>query len=254
MPRRPLRIVAPAVALAAGLVACGGPDTIVRRPEPTAVAPPPATVAPAPTPTPEPTPAPGTNRAPRVSLTGGGACHPRLGRPCTVEFQVEARDPDDDRMTFEWRDCTSGSGFTASCTIERPGEHTATVVVSDVHGARTRASATAEGVNRAPTVRIGTLGRPPDPAPSNAFFAVLGGAEPRDPDDGLPEFSACLATRMITSGPCHGGIALCGGVDNSIDLDLSTLAGPGTCVVELAVTDPWGAVGRDRFSFRVLAP
>ena len=36
--------------------------------------------------------------------------------------------------------------------------------------------------------------------------------------------------------------------------DLRTLAGPGTCVVEATVTDPWGAVARDSFSFRVLAP
>lgn len=239
-------------AASVALAACGGSDTVVRdRTDPTPTPAPTAAPTPEPTPAATATPEPAANRAPRVALTGGGSCHPRVGRPCTVEFQVDARDPDGDRLTLEWSGCTSGSGLTESCTVDRPGEHTATVVATDVHGARSRASAVAQGVNRPPTVRIGTHGRPPDPAPPNTFFAIIGGQEARDPDDFPPEYAACSATRLTVSGPCSAGIALCGGVDDSLDLDLTTRTGPGTCVVEAVVTDPWGAVGRDRMSFAV---
>jgi hypothetical protein len=189
-----------------------------------------------------------------VTLTGGGACHPSVNRPCTVEFQVEARDRDGDAIRIEWHGCTSGTGFTELCTIDRPGEHTATVIVTDVHGAATRVSETARGVNQAPVVRIGAAGRPPDPAPANRFYAIAGD-EPFDPDD-FPPYSnqACPFARVAASGPCRASLGLCGGVGDAFDIDLATLAGPGTCVIEATVTDPWGAVGRDRLTFQVLAP
>jgi hypothetical protein len=240
------------VAAVAALSACGGSDPLVRpQPEPS-LAPPPTTAA-APAPTPEPTPGPSTNRAPRVTLTGGGVCHPSVGSPCGVEFQVEARDPDGDRMTFQWQGCTSGSGFTERCTIDRPGEHTATVVVTDAQGAKVRASATATGSNQLPVVHIGPS-RPPDPAPSNHSYTIVGD-EPYDPDDYSPYSNqACPHARVTASGPCRAAIGLCGGAGDAFDIDVTTLAGPGTCTLEATVTDPWGAVGRDRFAFRVLAP
>lgn len=243
-----------AATVAVSLSACGGSDPVVRpEPDPTPVAAPPTTAAPAPTPTPSPTPEPDANRAPRVTLTGGGSCHPSPGRPCRVEFQVEARDPDGDRMTFEWSDCTSGTGFTESCTIDRPGEHTATVVVTDAHGAKGRASATATGSNQLPVVRFGP-NRPPDPSPANQSFTIVGD-EPFDPDDYTPYSNqACPHARVTASGPCRAGIGLCGGAGDAFDVDVTTLAGPGTCVLEATVTDPWGAVGRDRISFGVRAP
>lgn len=241
-------------AAAAGFVACGSSNTLVQPP-PETVPPPPATSAPAaaPTPSPSPTPEASTNRAPRVSLTGGGSCHPGVGRPCRVEFQVDARDPDGDRLTYEWFGCTSGRGLTETCAVDRPGEHTATVVVVDAHGATARASATARGTNELPVVRFG-LTRPPDPAPSNQVYTVVG-AEPWDPDD-YPRNSnqACPHARVTTTGPCRAALGLCGGAGDAFDVDVRTLTGPGTCVVEATVTDPWGAVGRDRFSFAVSAP
>lgn len=255
MPQRPARTLASVVAVI-GLAGCasenpvqpGAPRASVPTPNaPAAEPPPPAT----PPPTPEPDPSQ-SNRPPTVTLTGGGSCHPGVGRPCTVEFQAEVRDRDGDSYTLRWQGCASGTGFTEACTIDRPGEHTATVVVTDAHGATARASGTARGTNLPPIVRIG-LTRPPDPAPANTSYTIVGG-EPYDPDDWPPYNNlACPTARVTGSGACRAQLAWCGGVGDAFDIDLRT-TGPGTCVVEATVTDPWGAVGRDSFSFRVLAP
>lgn len=240
-----------------GLTACEGRSPVRPTPPPTvpaAQAPEPAAPPSAPTPAPSesPNPPPDTNHPPRVTLTGGGSCHPHPSQPCTVEFQAEARDRDGDPIRLEWRGCTSGTGFTELCRIDRPGEHTATVVVTDAHGATARASGTALGTNLAPVVRIGGP-RPPDPAPSNTVYPIAGG-EPHDPDDYTAQNSACPHARVTATGPCRVSFALCGGVGDVFDFDIRTLDGPGTCVVEASVTDPWGLVGRDTLTFRVLAP
>jgi hypothetical protein len=173
--------------------------------------------------------------------------------PCKVEFQVEVRDRDGDPVRLEWRGCTSGTGFTELCTIDRPGDFTATVIATDSHGATARASGKAQGTNLPPVVKIGPH-RPPDPAPSNTFYSVVGD-EPYDPDDWTPYMNlACPHVRVTATGPCRAALGLCGGAGDAFDIDLTTLPGPGTCIVEATVTDPWGAVGRDRISFRVLAP
>ncbi len=239
------------------LIACEGrnpvdPITTPSTPETAATQPTPAPPSPQPTPTPS-EPAPPANHPPTVTLTGGGGCHAMVGRPCTVEFVAEARDRDGDPVHLEWRGCTSGTGVTERCTIDRPGEFTATVIAKDSHGATARAEATARGTNQLPVVRIGPQ-RPPDPAPANTFYSIVGD-EPYDPDDWTPYMNlACPHARVTATGPCRASLGLCGGVGDAFDVDLTTLAGPGTCVVEATVTDPWGAVGRDRFSFRVLAP
>lgn len=245
----------PAFAVAVlSLTACEGRNPV----EPIATPTTPATVAAQPTPQPAPTPsepAPPmpTNHPPTVTLTGGGSCHPGVGRPCSVEFQAEVRDRDGDRVRLEWQGCTSGTGVTELCTIDRPGDVTAIVVATDSQGATTRATGTARGTNLSPVVRIGPH-RPPDPAPANTFYSIVGD-EPYDPDDWTPYMNlACPHARVSATGPCRASLGLCGGAGDAFDVDLTTLAGPGTCVVEATVTDPWGAVGRDSFSFRVLAP
>jgi hypothetical protein len=242
-----------------GLAGCVGENPVQPQPpqtipatQPPAPAAPPAAAPP--TPTPDPAAQGPSNHAPTVTLTGGGSCHPHPDQPCSVEFQAEARDRDGDPIRLEWHGCTSGSGFTEPCTIDRPGDHTATVVVTDAHGATARASATAVGTNQLPVVKIGLAGRPPDPAPSNRSYSIAGD-EPYDPDDYAPYSNqACPHARATATGPCRAALALCGGVGDAFDIDVTTLNGPGTCVVEATVTDPWGAVGRDRFSFQVLAP
>jgi hypothetical protein len=241
------------------LAACDGRNPVQPIPTPTTpvtVDPPPPTPAPSAQPTPAPSepPPPGSsNHPPSVTLTGGGSCHPLVSRPCALEFQADVRDRDGDAVRLEWRGCTSGTGFTELCTIDRPGEFTATVIATDSHGATARASATARGTNLPPVVRIGGP-RPPDPAPSNTVYPTAGD-EPQDPDDWSPYMNkACPFARVTATGPCRAALGLCGGVGDAFDIDIRTLAGPGTCVVEATVTDPWGAVGRDTLRFRVLAP
>lgn len=226
------------------------PPTVPVTTAPQAPTPAPS-AAPSPTP-PEPDPPSSTNHPPTVTLTGGGSCHPHPTAPCKVEFQAEVRDRDGDTVRLEWRGCTSGTGFTELCTIDRPGEHTATVIATDAHGATAKASGTARGTNLPPVVKIGGP-RPPDPAPANTVYPIAGG-EPHDPDDYGTDNSACPHARVTATGPCRVSFALCGGIGDVFDFDIRTLAGPGTCVVEASVTDPWGLVGRDTLTFRVLAP
>jgi hypothetical protein len=238
--------------------ACDDRNPIQPIPAPTTpvvVDPPPPTPAPSaePTPTPSEPPPSSNNHRPTVTLTGGGSCHPSVSRPCRVEFQADVRDRDGDPVRLEWRGCTSGTGFTELCTIDRPGEFTATVIVTDSHGASARASATARGTNQPPVVKLGPYGFPPDPAPAQTHYTIVGG-EPHDPDDYTAENSACPHALVSATGPCRAVLAGCGGVGDVFDIDVRTLDGPGTCTIEASVTDPWGAVGRDRYSFRVLAP
>jgi hypothetical protein len=250
-----------AIVAVLGLAGCEGRNPVQPMPPQTAPAtqaPQPSTPPPSAQPTPEPAPsepAPpsSNNHPPTVTLTGGGSCHAHVNQPCTVEFQAEARDRDGDSVSLEWRGCTSGTGVTEVCTIDHPGEFTAIVTATDKHGATARATATARGTNQAPVVKIGGP-RPPDPALANTLYPMIGD-EPYDPDDWPPyQNLACPSARVTASGPCHAALAWCGGVGDAFDIDIRTLAGPGTCVIEATVTDPWGLVGRDRISFRVLAP
>jgi hypothetical protein len=256
MRHKSMRALAP-LAAAIGLAACAG-DNPVEPVAPGAAPTPTVAAPPAPTPTPPPVtqppePDPRPNRPPTVAIAGGGSCHPKVGQPCTVEFTAEASDRDGDAYRLEWEGCTSGSGATAACTIDRPGEHVATVFAIDARGAKARASATALGTNLPPI--LDDFGPPPpDPAPSNTFYAMVG-YEPYDPDDWPPERNlACPTSRVTVTGACVGGLAWCGGIANAFDIDLRTTTGPGTCLVEATVTDPWGAVARRTLSFRVLAP
>ena len=216
---------------------------------PTAPSPPVAmpTPAPAPTPTPEATPA--ANQAPTVRVTGGGGCHPSPRWPCTVSFKAHASDPDGDPIAYGWDGCAQGNAPSTTCTITAPGTVTATVLVADGRGGFARASATAEGFNEAPVIRFGDW-RPPNPAPSNTFFSIVGG-QPEDPDGDDDPNQLCKRVSLLVSGPCRAGVALCGGVADAFDIDLTTLQGPGTCVLEARVADFWGAVGVARLRLDV---
>lgn len=193
---------------------------------------------------------PQANRPPTVVVRGGGACHPSPGRPCTVIFEAEASDPDGDAVTLTWTGCAAGTGGRATCVVTSPETHTTRVEANDGRGGSASATGTAEGTNRPPRVRFGSP-RPPDPAPANTLFFLAGG-QPEDPDFDEDSNEICRSrTKLTVSGPCRAGLASCGGVGDVFDVDIRTLTGPGTCVIEAEARDSWDAVGSDRLEFRV---
>lgn len=238
-----------AAALALSLLFAACEEDRVTTPPPVANPSPTPTPSPSATPTPAPTPTPDANRPPTVTVTSSGSCHPVPGRPCTVSFNASASDPDGDRIAYGWDGCAQGNVPLVTCTIDRPGDVTATVLVDDGNGHVARASATASGVNLPPTVRLGD--RPPNPAPSHTTFNFIGGQFPQDPEGDEDPGVLCNRVVVVATGPCRAGRGGCYRADMSFDWDLSTLQGPGTCVVEARVADIWGAVGVDRFSFTV---
>jgi hypothetical protein len=249
MPRTAIPRPVALVVLDGLLHACS--DDPPFRPAPVTL--PAATPTPAPAATPSPSPSPSAaseNNAPTiVEIEGGGACHPWLDKPCYVAFRVKVKERDGDDYTIEWRGCASGSDEAATCVIDKPGVHRAQVIVTDVHGAFDKAAAEARGTNSAPLVRIG-VPLPPNPAPPNTVYNTAGG-QPIDPEEDWDPNRICTTARVTASGPCTAGLAWCGGVGDAFDIDIRTLPGGGTCVVEATAQDGWGAVGRDRISFQV---
>jgi hypothetical protein len=90
--------------------------------------------------------------------------------------------------------------------------------------------------------------KPPNPAPSNTTFSMVSNG-PDDPDGDESAPALCTRVAVTAAGPCRAGRSACG---TNFDMDITTLQGPGTCVVEVRVADLWGAVGVDRYAFQVL--
>jgi hypothetical protein len=251
MRRGTLRAVPALVALLA-LSGCGddgpaSPGTPTgNTPTPTPAATPTPTPTPSPTPTPEPSP---SNKPPTVTVTSSGGCHPAPAHPCTVSFNALASDPDGDAIRFGWDGCARGNNPVAICTISVPGPVTASVLVDDGNGGLAKGNASANGTNLPPSVRLPR--GVPNPAPSNTNFP-LAGNQPDDPEgDEDPNRLCTRATVVAVSGPCRASLSACGGVGDAFDITVTTLQGPGTCVIEARVADVWGAVGIERFSFTV---
>jgi hypothetical protein len=188
-------------------------------------------------------------------VSGGGSCHPRRTfqgavDPCERQFTANAHDPDGDHLTYAWSGCASGTGTTATCSVDAIRTFTARVTVRDGRGESANASATATGVNLPPNVRVGG---PTSPALSNTFYPMAGN-QPDDPEEDADPNQLCDHASVTAHGPCRAVLADCGGVGDVFDVDITTLAGPGTCTLEARVSDPWGAVGTDRYVFDVLPP
>jgi hypothetical protein len=128
----------------------------------------------------------------------------------------------------------------------------AAVTVRDGRGGVATASAAAQGVNQPPVIRFGSP-RPPNPAPANTHYTIVGG-QPEDPDQDEEPNTLCRERLTFTvSGPCTAAVAGCGGVGDVFDVDMRTGLGPGTCTLEAQVRDSWGAVASDRLSIQVNA-
>ena len=160
--------------------------------------------------------------------------------------------PDGDALDIQWTGCTQGTDRTADCVVQVLGVHTATIIATDEHGATAQASASAEGVNQAPTLRFGTT-RPPSPALPNTHYVIAGG-QPTDSDGDEDENVLCSRTTLTVSGPCVAEIGACGGVGDVFDVELRTGAGPGSWFLEASTRDSWGGEGHDRLVIRVEVP
>ncbi len=251
-----LHVAALAVPVLVSLTSCGGesrstvstPTAVVPSATPTPA--PTPTVAPTPTPsptsTPEPSPPPGNN-PPTVSVSGGGSCYPSRSRPCSVDVEAVASDPDGDALAYEWSGCASGSSRRATCVVDSPGSHTAKVVVRDGRGGSASASRASQGTNRPPSAVFATG----SPQPSNRSVEMLGYTQ--DPDEGGFVCGREYCVEGRASGACtfysFGCTCLRG-----LEVHVQTTTGPGTCKVTLVVQDEWGLRGSGTFSFQVSAP
>jgi hypothetical protein len=241
------------------LAACGVRDQNPVEPEsqsgtaastPTPNSPPLAVPA---QPQPSPIAAPQPDNSPpvvTVRFEGPSGCHPRRLAdgviPCSVDLRAEASDPDGDPLTFSWSGCAAGSAAASSCRIDSPGSFVATVLVRDRHGAKARASVTAQGVNGAPFARFLT----PAPARVGQPVEIFGSVQ--DPDDG----AVCgrqWCVRAEAGGAC--------GPNAFLDCTcLGELYGevrphsPGTCTFEVTMRDDWGLEGKTVLRVEVSAP
>lgn len=164
------------------------------------------------------------NRAPQVTLAAGEPCHP----PCAQTFTATASDPDDDELDYVWSGCASGHEATATCALSFPGSVTVAVTVSDGQGGLTTATATAEGVNRAPVVQ----GRTDAPTGEPRLLVFES-----DPD----------GDRLVCGwwGDCR-----CIGNLQSFSLTCAPPSYAASCVQRFACTDPFGATGEHTFTLR----
>jgi hypothetical protein len=160
---------------------------------------------------------------------------------------AEASDPDGDDLQILWSGCGSGRDLLADCEITALGPRSARIEVRDGRGGAAAAVAQAVGTNQAPYLSFG--GQIPDPAAPNTVYYLVTG-QPEDPDGDEDPNVLCSRLTLTASGPCRGGF-LCGGVSDGFDVDVRTLSGPGTCILEARTRDSWGSEATSRLTIRV---
>jgi hypothetical protein len=191
-------------------------------------------------------------------VTGDEGCHPRRYGdiyPCTVTFRAEASDPDGDALSYRWSGCASGQAAEASCVIDQLHTVTASVEVTDGRGGRAQASKSAEGTNLPPVpgdfvcrYRPGQNPGAPDcgafevcppPIPTNGIGDCIDGSFGGSDLEG----DRLDCGPIIASGACHGPVYAyeCGGVASAFSFEFRTGADEGECVLEISVSDSWGA-------------
>jgi|WetSurMetagenome_2_1015567.scaffolds.fasta_scaffold39855_2 hypothetical protein len=183
------------------------------------------------------------NTAPRVTvvLLGPIAC---LELPCTVTVQANASDPDGDALSYRWSGCATGAAAQAACVVSSPDPAVASVEVSDGNGHVVAASATAQGMNRAPYLQLSSFFGFSDTSPT---LEALGNII--DPDEGvLCGGAAAYLDSISVSGDCRPTYAFSCSCLAGVELDIYRTAASGTCTVMVKTKNGQGRVGTSIFT------
>lgn len=174
------------------------------------------------------------NRAPTVSIAGGGAsCHPPAPwSPCQLPLTATGADSNGDVVYYQWTACAPPAG-SAVCNVSALGPNTVTVDVRDGRGGTASASAVLHGVNQTPTMQwFGwTPNHPLELGEEATLDFVVS-------DDDTTDSAACELKRVF--GNCDLIEWACSGNSGWVSIRSRGGAG-GLCYVEVRWRDRWGA-------------
>jgi hypothetical protein len=154
-------------------------------------------------------------------------------------------------VAYAWSGCASGTAKTATCVIERPGDVTVSVRVTDGLGQVADGGATATGTNRPPVPWISdrVLWESWTPSLGAGSFEV--DAQVVEPDPAL--IGNCGGIRdprwVTASGICYGGYFRCW--PGAMDVGALKNAPSGECSLTLTAQDEWGASASVTKTFRL---
>jgi hypothetical protein len=179
--------------------------------------------------------APAQNGAPTVTVAfqGVSSCTPQPGQTCTLDVLAQATDPDGDPLRYSWSGCASGSAARATCTVDKVGQVTASVQVSDDHGHTVNGSASGEGLsvlNSPPIVRIvfqNAASCTPRPA-APCTVAVVAHASDADGDTLTYRWSGCASGTSADAvctidrvGDFNASVAVSDGHDHTVSATIT---------------------------------
>lgn len=167
------------------------------------------------------------------------SCYPRPSQACSIAFTAVVPASEARSLRYIWSGCASGTAATAHCSVERPGEVTVTVEVTDQAGQTARATSTARGANLPPSVEIGdfVLWESWDNTRGTGSFEVAGRIS--DPEVPTGDCGSGPDMRVVTaSGICSSGYARC--TVGNLELGALKTAPTGECSLTLTGIDEWG--------------